>query len=88
MSRNTAQFKFIHIEVNLTVSESDNSWYDPKASQHFNLSIPVCMFDNKKFTELVEAQIKVLGPAFDAEKARVEAEEKAKADAEASGNSN
>ena len=82
MSRNSVQLKFAHIEINLTLSENDSSWYDPRVQQHFSFAIPVDLLDVKKLADLLKLQLDAMHPAFDAEKERWEAEEKAKAESQ------
>ena len=52
------KMKSVHITLQITVNE-DSGWYltPPRADKNINFSLPIEMFDTKKFASMVEKAI-------------------------------
>lgn len=81
MSRTKATFRYIHISLNIRMNDDDYSYRDPYAEQNISFSIPEAMFNQANFSALVKQAIEVLPAQFEAEKAKLEAQEKANEEA-------
>ena len=80
MARNDGE-RLVHIELSITVSESDYSFYDPKAYKNINFVMPKEMFNETSLAKMITKRVNELDEAFPAIKAEYEAklkEEEAK----------
>jgi hypothetical protein len=69
------EFQYIHIDVNLTINEDDWGTYnDPKASESLRFNMPLEMFNETNFKNMVSNAISRLEKQFPIEKGRFEAE--------------
>lgn len=76
--------KTLHVELNLTLNETDWGWNEPRATERISFQIPVVMADGASIAKLFNSTVKELEAKFpemvkefEAKKAE---EEKAKAE--------
>lgn len=75
--------KVVHVDLSITVSESDYSYYDPKVYKNISFSMPVEMFSVQELAKMIDKRIKDLEKDFGPVKAKYEADLKAKEEKEA-----
>jgi L-arabinose isomerase len=75
--------KLVHIDLSITVSENDYSYYDPKVYKQISFTIPIEMFSVQELAKMIDKRMKELEKAFPDVKAKYEAELKEKEEKEA-----
>jgi hypothetical protein len=74
MSRTNDGELFVHVQLELTVSENSNYWYDPRASKNISFDIPLDMFNADSLAKKVTKIVKELETAYP--QAKIDHEEK------------
>jgi hypothetical protein len=77
--------KYIHFNTTVQINENENSWSSPHVTRHINFSMPLPLFDEKKFGALISDEIeqaRIEFPAAVLEFARERADEAAKKEVE------
>jgi hypothetical protein len=72
MARVNENELFVHIQLELSVSESTTYWYDPRANKTISLDIPVDMFSGEALAKKVDKIMKDLEKAYPIAKAEYE----------------
>jgi hypothetical protein len=72
MSKNDGD-RLIHIDLSITVSENEYSFYDPKAYKNINFSMPKEMFSEAALAKMISNRIADLDKNFPNIKAEYEA---------------
>lgn len=72
MSTNDGE-RLVHIDLSITISESDYSYYDPKAYKHISFAIPKEMFSNEALAKMIGNRVNELDKNFPQIKAEYEA---------------
>lgn len=72
MSKSNGEM-MVHIELSITVSESDYSFYDPKAYKNISFTVPREMFTQEALAKMIGNRVKDLEELFPTIKAEYEA---------------
>ncbi len=63
MAKNEGQM-LVHIDLSITMSESDYAYYDPKAYKHISFAIPKEMFTEQALARMITNRVNELEKVF------------------------